>query len=278
MNIKGLENACKRVLKYAQDLDDHDGKLYRKSINSVKDCCDILENTLDLLYDILSDSSDCKMVETSTVIDEKLSDRVDNLVNLKDDNVEIDKKFVMNAYDNALSALPSQVESYEEPQECAELIYQWFSLRFDPSNSLSTGYRVDRIGEWIENIIMCYGYHVEYGSREQFVQDFTNWCNNIPKGERYILPKYIYRYSKSLNRQDVTRCAMMIHKIFMIKGGLNQLSALPPPYDMKKGNVFTRFSKCFENVTDLSDTPLVYHSDSFEDRCKESHITIIGEI
>ena len=63
--------------------------------------------------------------------------------------------------------------------------------------------RVDRIGEWIENIIMCYGYHVEYGSREQFVQDFTNWCNNIPKGERYILPKYIYRYSKSLNRQDV---------------------------------------------------------------------------
>ena len=50
----------------------------------------------------------------------------------------------------------------------------------------------------------------------------------------------------------------MIHKIFMIKGGLNQLSALPPPYDMKKGNVFTRFSKCFENVTDLSDTPLVY--------------------
>ena len=160
MNIKGLENASMRLLKYAQDLEDSDGTMYAKSKQSLAECIDIVQSALLKLqqaYDECSNRNSNKSCK-DMIIQE-----------CADDNVEdaVDSKQAISEYFDIFEELPKEVSEYDKPFTCAELINLWFTRRFNPDNYVSTGFSLKNIYSWVQGIIISYGHSVQTGTESE---------------------------------------------------------------------------------------------------------------
>ena len=177
-------------------------------------------------------------------------------------------KDCMKLYDDIISKMERSVHSFTDAYECACLIHKWFSIRFDSRYSLPSGYRADHIWEWIENIIIAFGYHTHNHTILRFRDDFSFWCDHIPKGEKYILPRYIYKYSKSIQLREMTRESVAIYNILLKYGGLDEFTKLNSrKYRIGSCHLEKRYSDVFDNLhLPIENYPIQFTSFNIEEQ------------
>lgn len=161
------------------------------------------------------------------------------------------KQNVMKSYGDCLRSLPSNCENYKQANSCAELIKLWFQSRFSDKSSISTGYKLERMHEWIEDIVIEYGINIRDGTESEFVEEFVSWCKSLSKTKsKYIVPQSVFQHSKELNENSASLSSLVIWEILM-NSGLNKLCEFEDKrFNFRRGSLYNRFTDI--NYTDKS--------------------------
>ena len=153
----------------------------------------------------------------------------------------IKKSSVIKIYSKYLTDLTHKCGYYPAAEQCSELLNCWFQHRFPKSGTSCVRYKVSRLQEWMEDIVIGYSMALLNGTQESFSENFKSWCTTlIPESNTYILPKFVSVYSTNLNLNDVNMCAVMLWDI--IQNSLFTITKdLPPHIWNPYNNIFDRF-------------------------------------
>lgn len=112
---------------------------------------------------------------------------------------------------------------YVEVNECAQLIYKWFSTRFfNIPDTEHFVYNMKYIPDWVSGFIIAFGKAYEQNELPDFLSRMSGWITSIqdPKSKTYTytVPAEIYRITKDeIDPKDFTLSAVIINDILMDK-------------------------------------------------------------
>lgn len=137
------------------------------------------------------------------------------------------RRQVLSAYHKVFQNMTDFDTQYVEVNECVNLLYRWFDIRFFESvkTNKTFKYNIRRIPKWTYDIIIVYSKCVANGTSDEFVAKFNRWLEDTYANKRessYGVPYEVYKFDTSPKPEDLTLTACVIFDI-LIDIGLDTL-------------------------------------------------------
>lgn len=247
MDIYGAEVQVQKLLNYVKSLSNSNKTMYQKSKDRLKDLANNCSQIVSIISEILQeevlthDPPEFEGTGTSDFNDvirsmedriQALSDFVNmppgytsstNKVHAIDayhelpNTTTISRKQALMVYKMCLRNLASNVMDVKEAEDCSNLLWRWFSVRF-LEGPKDFRYNMKHIPKWIRDIVIMYGYHVYHGTIESFKNQFYNWMAQIPEGNKYVVPFEIYKMDKNSDASKMTLTAVVLWDVLLDNG------------------------------------------------------------
>lgn len=262
MDIRSLKAVNSKLNSIKSDLENSVSSLRPSSIDKLKHELDSISDTLDSIYELIGvdiqtddDRIDQILFGVNALLKSNASggsfaalvdaevEVADELPGTEDCAESDNKSTVMREYSSCIRDLPDNCSEYVEAEKCADLIKLWFNKRFYGGVRIETGYKLDRLHEWIENIVIEYSIHIRDGTVKEFESNFRLWCNNISdSGNKYIVPSSIFKHSKQLDPSAASLTGLVLWEILM-NSGLSALSVMPlKQFGLRPNALYNRFT------------------------------------
>lgn len=143
-----------------------------------------------------------------------------------------DKRNVMIEYSNVLKIVSDESNNVYE-KDCANLIYDWFKVRFDRQLCPAFRYDIKNIPRWISNIVVAYGSSIDKGNNVEFISNFRKWLNQLKSKEalhNYVVPYDVYQIDRYMAREYTSLEAPILWDM-LLDDGLCKLENSKIPID-----------------------------------------------
>lgn len=248
MDIRDIKSIKTKLISFESKLAECADSMRPSSIVKFKQEFDEIQSTLDKMYTYIgvcrdSDSEKLdKILHRLNTLSICSDVAFDNSTNLRNESKSY-KQSIMKTYGDCLRSLPNNCTEYKQANNCAELIKLWFQSRFSSKSSISTGYKLERMHEWVEDIVIEYGIHIRDGTESEFIEDFVTWCKSLSESKsNYIVPQPIFQHSKELDRDAASLSSLVIWEILM-NSGLHELCEFEDKrFNFRRGSLYNRFT------------------------------------
>lgn len=261
--LRGLANTCRQVISVIGDIlqdealtDNTQGEFadsttkdFSKMLNSIESQLGELRSFLDTnksqvdMFELGSDAfdydtSDDSMNYSSNVDDYSSSKNESNTVSTQIrtsslSGASTDRHQAIVDYKKTLLEISYVESGIVEVNECAQLLWKWFSIRFI-DNKETFKYNMTHLPEWLRNIVILFAYYHSIGDLDYYLSMFDKWFNSIRPGMNYAVPYEVYHFSKNVNSSNMTLSAVVIWDILLDMGLRNlcrEGSSLHPTED-----------------------------------------------
>jgi len=228
LEIYPSEVAAKKILAHLDKMLKEKPKVYKKTILRYKKLAELLMQCLDKINkfiesETLLSSDDTEFDELSKPADENfkypIQRNIEGFDNLHTSGQQYNSSSILK-YSTILQTGTNVDFGYEEINQCAKLINQWFQVRI-PKNSKDSDFRynINQIPLWISQIIITYGYYFEQGKVYDLQQEFNSWCKDVQEDPHniYRVPYCVYNTCKSDKRECFTLSAVLISDLLIEK-------------------------------------------------------------
>lgn len=251
MDIVSAEKHVRKLLEYVQSLKSSESTLYEKSkvrLRELSDTCsEVISTICEVLNDEVAEDDDTEFSGDSRYLARQIDDmqkKLDDLKKFSDATqsrtekydsasslkpiTSTEKKNAMTIISRCLNELPDHyvVLKYDQAKQCAELLRKWFHTRFFEC-SKDFHYNIRNIKDWIQDIVLYYGYHLKSGDIDSAVSGFYNWLNLLyDEHVPYALPYDV------ISCKDSDFCYTLDAAILwdiLMDGGLDTLCSISPP-------------------------------------------------
>lgn len=230
LEIYPSEVAAKKILNHLDKLLKDKPKVYRKTIQRYKKLGEVLSQCLDRInkfieFEALSSSSDAEFSELTTPASESsnttsMQPCSEYLHSNTTSTNSPQNSFKLAQYSSTLELGSNTDFGYEQVNQCAKMINQWFQARI-PSNSKVSDFRynLDQIPLWISHIVITYGYYLETNQLDLLKSEFDVWCEDVQKDPHntYRLPYHVYHTNISNKSECYTLSAVLIYDLLIEK-------------------------------------------------------------
>lgn len=243
MDINSAELQVKRLLSYVEDIASSSHKMYGKSKTRLKDVAATCSEVVRIIYTVLEDESLSNMEETEFA----QSANPDLAAVLNDMQAELDRlksfaaltpavsntaavsndtrRQVLINYSETLKGLADAQIPIPIADQCAQLLYNWFTSRF--MNHLAQSdfhYNIKRLPDWLRDIVIVYGHSVATDNEENFISKFNYWCTSVQteSTNTYAVPYFIYTFNRYHDPAQFTLTAAVLWDI-LLDNGLSKL-------------------------------------------------------
>ncbi len=288
IDIQKAESNIKKLLSYVEDLSRGRPRLYRKSKDRLRTIANSCSQMIMLISEILQDETLMQEedVEFSNSVPEDVSDMMSSIVEeiakLKDfvsyesektceDNTDTannpvsvsiklsrkDRIDIMKTYQDCLSNMCESLtdaDPYNNIKRCVVILRDWFFVRFIQTRKThpSFRYNIRRIREWIPNIVIVMGKHVEDNTFDMFSNSFYDWVDlirNTEGGNKYAVPYEVYKIGKEPDPTDFTLTAVVLWDV-LIDLGFQHLCKDPSDIYLDENIVYDLCSKISPSTLD----------------------------
>lgn len=236
LEIYPSEVAAKKILAHLEKMLEEKPKVYKKTILRYKKLAELLMMCLDKINkfiesETLLSSDDTEFDELSKPVDDniesfkeansirRITNNLEDFDNLHTSGQQFNSSSILK-YSTILQTGSNLDFGYEEVNQCAKLINQWFQARI-PKNSKDSDFRynINQIPLWISQIIITYGYYFEQGKVYDLEQEFNRWCKEIKEDSHnvYRVPYCVYNTCRSDKRECFTLSAVLISDLLTEK-------------------------------------------------------------
>lgn len=269
MDIYSAEIQVNKLLNYVKGLSDSKPRMYQKSKDRLKELANTCTQVVSVISELLQDealinndpdSSDEFGLSDKTDFNAALNSIEHQLVDLRkflnsssslsseivvssESSVENsvseidtgDRKQAIQLYKQCFQKLSSENSSIFEADSCGKLLWSWFSHRFlEVSDTFH--YNMKRLPNWVRDIVILYGYHLETDSLSEFLQTFQKWIDDVDAGtNNYAVPYEIYMMNKKPSKEFMTLTAVVLWDVLLDSGlrdiCMNASSGLYPSDD-----------------------------------------------
>lgn len=227
LEIYPSEVAAKKILAHLDKMLKEKPKVYKKTILRYKKLAELLMQCLDKINrfiesETLLSSDDTEFDELSKPADENFKYSVqrplEGFDNLHTSGQQYNSSSILK-YSTILQTGTNIDFGYDEINQCAKLINQWFQARFPKNSNSDFRYNINQIPLWISQIIITYGYYFEQGQVYDLQQEFNSWCKDVQEDIHniYRVPYCVYNTCKSDKRECFTLSAVLISDILIEK-------------------------------------------------------------
>ena len=142
-----------------------------------------------------------------------------------------------HSWKSVLNALPDQCAIYPQVSACASILKYWFNSTFNQDKKLKYGFNVSHIRDWVINIIIGFGNHMDSAySMNQYCDSFKKWCSS---DKTYIVPGEEYRYLHKVPMKAIKVKTLVIWDL-LYDAGLNQLELLNEKYAVSREMMYSK--------------------------------------
>lgn len=227
LEIYPSEVAAKKILAHLDKMLKEKPKVYKKTILRYKKLAELLMQCLDKINkfiesETLLSSDDTEFDELSKPADDDIKySKVrspENFDDLHTSGQQYNSASILK-YSTILQTGTNVDFGYEEINQCACLINQWFQTRFPKNSNSDFRYNINQIPLWISQIIITYGYYFEQGKVYDLQQEFNSWCKDVQEDSHniYRVPYCVYNTCKSDKRECFTLSAVLISDLLIEK-------------------------------------------------------------
>lgn len=235
MDIYTAEIQVNKLLEYVKNLSASEHKMYQKSKDRLKELANTCNQVILVISEILQDEAltndDQDEFGSSGTTDfnavlNSMEDQISELrqflnvpkpVVLPSGSGSV-KKRALFTYKHCLSALSRANILVEEAEDCSKILWNWFSARFLEGPD-TFRYNMKRIPNWIRDIVVLYGYHLETDTIDEFKVSFNSWIANIPiENNNYAVPYEVYKFEKAPDPKVLTLSSVVIWDILLDYG------------------------------------------------------------
>lgn len=277
LEIYPSEVAARKINKHLDRMIADKPRVYRKTLLRYKKlACLLLECVAKIVRmlqaEVLLSSEDTEFQELAPAFDveqiEELRGSVEDLGNLIEKKPSAESKKLagdtIKMYKTVFNSAATMDFGYVEVNECAQLLDLWITQRFSGLNS-NFKYQIKQLPIWATFIVIAYGKYHSMGCSNQFVTEFTSWCNALDDDSSncWALPYNVFNMTKTIDPNNFTVDAMIIYDI-LINDSFYKLVDLKIPMDSSyisklvkeyhpehSRTVRTRFTKQAEIATEL---------------------------
>lgn len=265
MDILGAKKSVDKLLKYVQDVASTDTKLYAKSRDKLKDVAKTCNEVVKVISQILQD----EMLETDVAefqSDSNLSGVIDSMQSqiyqlklfagidqvdvaeetvsrssgLKDNRSPAAKKQIFQEYRKCLCDTSKFDYGYIEVNQCAELIWRWFDIRFVQTVQQSEfKYQMKKFPLWIRDIVILYGHALHLGQSGQFIREFNVWLDSLKTSDakdKYAVPYEVYKFDRYLDPSCTNLESVILWDILVQQ--LEPICRKKDPYYLSSDSVY----------------------------------------
>ena len=303
LEIRSSEVAANKIHKHLKHLLATRPRFYKKTLVRYKDLAYLLIDCVDLILkfltnELLSSSGDNefdeltddasilnsdddvveirrKLTESTQLFDtynQLTTNSVISPIVAESSNLDVDCTAMTKTYSEVLHDASLIDFGYEEVNDCAKLIYYWYSHRIRYMSMHHRAYQITQLPAWICGIVLMYGKYHANGQPTFFANTLKKWCDdaNDVFSNKYTVPKEITNLIKSSYMNDYTADALIIYDLLMEKGYLplvnpgvsvvpldpNYLVALTKEHNPSLDKLIkTRFAKRDEYIKEIGLTP-----------------------
>lgn len=205
-----------KLLKYIEEL--RTTKPYKATqldlVQIAKNC----ENILDGVYHVLQNCDASVDTMNSEYLRMKqicsmLSTTMSNTIH-KPDPASCSIKSEISKFEFTLQSLSSGATAFKESHTCAVILLEWYRCRFLNSQHTKFRYNIDKIRDWVIDVVIAYSKSVFDQKSESFLSSFRSWCaclsNPSSDQSKYPLPYEVYAVSKSRDESCLTSTCLVI--------------------------------------------------------------------
>jgi len=240
LDINTAEVQVKKLLEYLEDIKSKRPNMYQKSKNRWrdlgKDCIQIVRIISEIIQDETLAYEDDEFSANYT-----RSTDMYNMITSMESEIQRMKGFIsplpldrsgslsssdritiMKNYESVLENVALSDIPYQVVQNCAKIIWRWFSFRFKDASKVHPNFRynIRRIKDWIVGIVILFGYHHEHGDIHVFVQTLNDWGSKLdnPNSDKYSVPYEVYDMCKNWNVDKFNLSAVVMWDILKDSG------------------------------------------------------------
>lgn len=235
MDIYSAEVQVNKLLNYVKSLSDSKPRMYQKSKDRLRELANNCSQVVLVISEILQDealvtdqdefgssnTNDFNAVLNS--MESQISELRQFLSSPKPSAMNTTsstsaKKQAICTYKHCLSSLAHANIIVEEAEGCSRLLWDWFNCRFLEGPS-TFKYNMKRIPNWIRDIVVLYGYHLESETINTFVNSFYSWLSTISSGSNnYAVPYEVFTFDTSPPASQMTLTSVVLWDILLDYG------------------------------------------------------------
>lgn len=260
---KGLASSCQKLISYISriiedDILQEDSDEFGRQIDhNLASCINSMRTELDRLSQFVNYSPTDQLITT-----------VDSEWDESSSNITITaRKAMMYTYSIHLHHLATMSTGNYIVDDCFKLLWNWFDTRFHKGATPGFRYNIRRIPGWVSSIVILYAESVYKDTRDQFIAEFTRWCESVLNStdNRYAVPYEVYRLDiKDVNCSSMTLSAVVLWDV-LVDSGLSILCS-PDALYLKRDAIYDR---CASTHPELLDQYVYYkESDQILSICK----------
>lgn len=249
MDIYSAETQVKRLLKFVEDIKTAKPRMFDKSKNRLRDlaatCADVV-HTISIILQEESINADCPEFGQNNIT------IADSIANMQSDVNKLaamagtstsmvsglemvaiqnsllgttTRKNVMAQYAVVLKTLAKTNIAYPIISDCAKLLWRWFDARFLTMNTPDFHYNIRRVGTWIADIVILFGYAEATNSANAFIEMFNKWCDDLATSDtQYAIPYEIYQFNRECDGKKLTLMSVVMWDV-LLDCGLSTICA-----------------------------------------------------
>lgn len=276
MDIKSAERQIQGILKYLEDLDNAESRLYTKSkdrLKCVSECCEqILQVTSSLLKNEVLKADDSADTYPVTCMIDSMQSQLNEVGTLADitqfeltDNIQ---KELLTAYIKTFSKIANGQfgQRCTQVHELSKLLYDWITYRFIKYTN-GFHYKFERISVWILNIIIAYCEALVDGTSDKFVRHFYTWLDALNSSTtlcKYAIPANIYKIGADGYQNHLTLSAVVMYDVLYECGFLKLYKSVGQKYPdyktilLRDGSMYELVEKYKSEILDEYKSYLYY--------------------
>ena len=240
--IRPSEVAANKIQNHLEDLLETRPRVYRRTIKRYIDLAYILLECINkilkfLTSELLSSSTDTEFDELTNSEEDsdeimKIQMKLQSTSELLDSYSQLAKRtkdtesshatnaLIVKQYGDIFTAANNTDLHYVEVNECANLIYFWYTTRVAYMTVRHKAYQNLQLPIWTAYIVIMYGKSLANGTHTEFVNWFKSWCTSANEdfSNKYVVPKELTLMKKQLYANDLTLEALIIYDILIDKG------------------------------------------------------------
>lgn len=216
--LSTVESSAARCLRLIQSIQESGHGLQTKNRHKCRMLASQFEAMSRMLYEIASYEPKKKMSQAHSGDEVDVLDDLDDIVDSSEENnSEYSAKMILHSFAVRLKLCAQVGLDTVEMNRFADVVSLWYHTRYLPEcPNPNFRYRADRICEWIDALILCYGAYMQSGKCTEFLSKMRDWVVVVSRddGELWQLPYFVSSFITSQNVEDFTCEAILVERIF----------------------------------------------------------------